>query len=239
MLIIICSIIIVFVFFYYQAVCEFRFNQIEWSQNDKLSGLFPENVPIIIRNIPTATFWTHTDITIRDCYKSLTVFNDRSLTDWIQTATSESLCPYTYSHAEAIATVSGIAIWAMKWIHPFIPYRYWYFPKYHCWAGNVGLRKMSAVWTCLFPTSGTIRVSVMPRSMGTYLPPNWSGAFPFMFSSKDTPFVSDLNYIDIIVRPGSCLFIPAHWFASWCNVDEGKCAMTCTISYHSPISIIF
>ena len=54
--------------------------------------------------------------------------------------------------------------------------------------------------------------------------------------TKNTPFVSDLKFIDIILRPGNCIFMPAHWFVSWTTNTTTKTPMVCTISYHTPIS---
>ena len=52
--------------------------------------------------------------------------------------------------------------------------------------------------------------------------------------------MQDLKFIDIKLRPGNCLFMPAHWFWSWANSNKESTrpVMTCTISYHSPISNI-
>ena len=187
--------ILILTFFYKQAVCEFRINQIEWSQVENLSTLLTENVPVVIRSIPSATFWTHEDVLARSCFKDIPIFQETSLTDWISSSTPDSICPWKYQQAETIANVSGINIWANKWINPHITrFKFWMFPKYNCWAGNI---------------------------------------------TKDTPFVADLKFIDIILRPGNCIFMPAHWFVSWTTTPtSNKTPMVCTISYHTPISLL-
>jgi hypothetical protein len=230
----------ILVCFYKQTVSEFKFNQIEWTQKEHLLSLFSEKLPLIIRNIPPASFWTHTDIKLRDCFNSIPVFKNISLVEWIDNSSCLSICPWTNTIAEHIASISGISIWSTKWIQPHIPYHYWLFPRYYCWAGNIGLQKTTAVWTCLFSVDSEIIVSIIPQSFQEYLPVNWKGSFPALLTSKDTPFISELNYIDIILRPGSCIFIPAHWFVAWvASSTSEKCAMTCTIQYHSPISVLF
>jgi hypothetical protein len=51
--------------------------------------------------------------------------------------------------------------------------------------------------------------------------------------------VGDLKFIDIIVRPGNCIFMPAHWFVSWTTTPEASVVpMVCEIAYHSPISFL-
>lgn len=233
---------LILTFFYKQAICEFRINQIEWSQKENAPSLLAEKVPLVLRSIPSATFWTHDDVSVRSCYKDIPIFQETNLTDWISTSTPDSICPWKYSQAEIIAGVSGINTWAKKWlnsvfINPLL--KFWMFPKYHCWSGNVGLKKLFATWTCLFPVDGEIVVTIMPETVESVLPANWLNCFPASLTSKDTPFVGDLKFIDIIVRPGNCLIMPAHWFVSWVAIDTSqKAPMVCTISYHTPVSLL-
>jgi hypothetical protein len=232
---------LILTFFYKQAICEFRINQIEWKQRENMGSLLNEKVPIVLRSIPSATFWTYEDVLARNCFKDIPIFQETTLTDWISSATPDSVCPWKYTQAEKIASVSGINIWADKWINPIIInpiLKFWLFPKYHCWAGNIGLRKIST-WTCIFPMDGEIILTIMPENIQTSLPANWLGCFPANLTIKDTPFVGDLKFIDIILRPGNCIFMPAHWFVSWTTTATAtKTPMVGTISYHTPISYL-
>jgi hypothetical protein len=239
---IISILFLIITFFYKQAICEFRINQIEWTQKDNVGALLGEKVPLVLRSIPSATFWTHQDVLARPCFKDIPIFQQTTLTDWVTSSTPESLCPWKYTQAENIASVSGINIWADKWLNPVIIHpllKFWLFPKYHCWAGNVGLRKTFATWTCFFPVDGEITFTIMPESVQNSLPSKWFNTFPADITIKDTPFVADLKFIDIILRPGSCIFMPAHWFVSWiAGGGSDKTPMVCSISYHTPISLL-
>ena len=233
---------LILTFFYKQAVCEFRINQIEWSQKGELTTLLSEKVPLVVRSLPTATFWTHDDVLARPCFQNIPIFRETTLTDWIATSDAESVCPWKYPQAETVAQASGVQVWAQKWVNPVVIHPllgWWMTPRYHCWAGNVGLRKTFATWTCVFPVDGEIVVTVMSEQVESSLPSAWVGCFPGALTAKDTPFVGDLKFVDIILRPGNCLFMPAHWFVSWKGAEEGKAApMVCTISYHTPISLL-
>jgi hypothetical protein len=241
-ILIISILFLILTFFYKQAICDFRINQIEWPQRENLSSLLNEKVPIVLRSIPSATFWTHDDTLARPCFKDIPIFKETSLTDWISSSNPDSLCPWKYSQAETIAKVSGINIWANKWINSLIInplLKFWMFPKYHCWAGNIGLRKTFSTWTCLFPVDGEITLTIMPENNESSLPANWVGCFPANLTIKDTPFVGDLKFIDVILRPGKCIFMPAHWFISWTSTPTSeKTPMVCTISYHTPVSLL-
>jgi hypothetical protein len=239
-LLISCVLFLILTFFYKQAVCEFRINQIEWGQRDTVHTLLNEKIPLVIRSLPPATFWTHEDTLNRTTYSHIPIFQGQTLNEWLQNSAVGIQCIWDYYQAELIAKASGLGIWANRWLNPVIvkPYmKWWLYPQYHCWAGNVGLRKTFATWNCLFPVDGEIVVTIMPENVEPSLPANWRGCFPGELTNKDTPFIGDLKFIDIILRPGNCLVMPAHWFWSWKAVDGSeKMPMTCTISYHTPIS---
>jgi hypothetical protein len=101
---------------------------------------------------------------------------------------------------------------------------------------------MVAPWTILFTTQGAIVVTIMTESAESALPVNWkkSNIFPSRLTAYDTPFVGDLKFMDIVLRPGNLLFIPAHWFVSWTVFEEEGvdtvCPMVCSVEYHTPIS---
>ena len=84
-----------------------------------------------------------------------------------------------------------------------------------------------------------IIVTIMSENMESFLPTNWINTFPSQLTNKDTPFINDIKFIDIIVRPGTCLVMPPHWFISWTsNSNSTQLPMVCMISYHTPISLL-
>ena len=244
-IIILGVIFLILLFFYKQAICEFRINQMEWSQQPHLLDLLSEKVPLVIRSIPLSACWTHNDVTARECYTALPLFQETTLPQWLAQATPETVCPWKYAQAEQIAAVSGLPVWAKKTLHPsFVSplWSYWMMPRYHCWAGKVGLRRTYATWTCILPVETEIVVTILPETAESCLPAAWPGCFPHQLTNKDTPFVADLKYMDIIVRPGNCLVMPPHWFVSWSGAEGSKSAdgvpSVCTVSYHTPISLL-
>jgi len=230
-------ILLIITFFYKQAFCDFRINQLEWSQRAQLSTILSEYVPVVVRGLPSATFWTREDVRLRSCYTDLSIFQDVSLPEWISTSTTESVCPWKDTQAAQIAAAAGMPVWDKKWIQPSVlSRRFWMSARYHCWAGRMGLQKLFATWTMILPVEGTIVVSILPDTTESALPASWRGRFPAEITAKDTPFLSDIKYMDIVVRPGSALFLPAHWFVSW--VGDSVTPFVCTASYHSPVSLL-
>jgi hypothetical protein len=240
---IIVLIFLVLTFFYKQAICEFRLNQIEWGQHEKIANLLSEKVPIILRGRPPTAFWTQEDTIIRNVYSEIPIFQDRSLSDWLMTASPKEQCPWSVSHARLLGSgsVSGLDTWAQRIMNPIIqsnPFLKILLKSVcSCWAGERGLFKTTAVWTAIFCTQSSVSVTILTESAESALPSNWRNTFPSRLTAYDTPFVGDLKYMDIILRPGNILFMPTHWFVSWETMeDEEVCPMLCMIEYHSPIS---
>jgi hypothetical protein len=231
---------LILTFFYKQAICEFRINQIEWDKKDTLHEILSERTPTILRGIPKATFWTHEDVMMRTGYGNLPIFNGQGLPEWLTSADVSVSCPWTSDHAASIASISGLKIWADRWLNSIVLGRltsFWHFPKYGCWSGARGLFKSIAPLTGFLVTEGEITVTIMPENISHALPAVWRGCFPGQLTQYDTPFVGDLKFMDIVLRPGNILFMPAHWFVSWLPAEESKKPpMICSIEYHTPIS---
>jgi hypothetical protein len=239
---------LILVFFYRQAIHEFRINQANATQRSEILELWKERVPLVIRELPRMSLWTREDIMERACYEQVALFKDQSLAEWIRSVSllsgaggvdgeggkSEIRCPWYSPQAERIAGVTGISIWAERYLHPLMG-SFWYMARYHSWAGSVGVHRTYASWTCILPVEGELVVTIFPGSMEPYLPVEWRGTFPSEWTKRDTPFAADIKYMDIVVRPGTCLFLPPHWFVSW---SSATLSMVYTISYHTPISLI-
>lgn len=229
-------------FFYKQAVYEFRINQIDWGQREGLGSLLAEKVPAVVRDVPHVAFWTHEDVMMRQAYSFVRVFEDSPLSDWLVRAEKDVVCPWPSEHAQELAAVAAVDVWAERELHPLIQtnplLQAWIRPESSCWSGSVGLWRTRAPWTCLFVTEGAIQVSVMPGKHEKSLPTNWKGVQLGALTAHDTPFVGDLKFLDIVLRPGHALFLPAHWYANWVNLEGSEiCPMVCKVEYHTPVSL--
>ena len=245
-------IFLILTFFYKQATHEFRINQANYSQkgSGSLVELWKERVPVVIREIPKPKTWLYEDVISRSCYQHLPLFQEKSLVEWIKEVASYDgvVCPWRYQEAEKIAKVSGISIWGKKHLQPIMDdgallpwgWGWWNHANYYAWAGNRGLHRTYATWTCILPVEDEIVVTIFPERMESYLPQEWMGAFPSEWTKRDTPFVDEIKYMDIVVRPETMLCLPPHWFLSWRRKDgekKNQLPMVYTIGYHNPISL--
>lgn len=246
-------IFMILTFFYKQAIHDFRINQANYpsTELESLSELWKERVPLVIRELPKIKLWTHEDVITRPCYEHIPLFKEKTLVEWLKEVYLHNhvICPWRYEEAERIAMTSGIQIWVKKHIQSVVGegllklgWGWWNIAKYYAWAGNRGLHRTYAIWTCILPVEEEIIVTIFPERMESYLPLEWKNSFPSEWTPRDTPFVEEIKYMDIVVRPETILCLPPHWFVSWRkrnkeNGSQGNIPMVYTFAYHSPISL--
>jgi len=234
----------ILLFFHNQATFEFKVSQIRWNQKEThLTSLLAERTPLVVTDIPPVAFWTAQDIQHRPAYRTVPLFEDQTLAEWSLSATAATQCPWSAAHAVLLGSVAGLGIWAARELHPAIHtnplWSAWYRPVMSCWAGARPLWKSSCRWTVLMPTEGAIRVSLLEGSAGRILPPSLDGVYPDRLTVYDTPFVADLHPMYILVRQGTCLILPPHWYLCWQPLDdEGVCPLVCCVEYHTPVSLL-
>lgn len=240
-LIIIAALFLIGALFYRQSLQEYRINQIEWDRRHELDGLFDERAPIVVRGMPQTPVWTHQDIMMRDFYAQTKVpDNKNTLRESILNGQIEaSVYPPTYR--KYLYQNVGLGIWyentwsavlanSRGWLGSLLP------SEGECFVGEQGLIEMKANWTLILPTEGAIIVQVLAAKEKKWLPKGWQGLFPGRLTAAHAPFIGQLKYMDIILRPGTALWIPAHWLVSWTAKEEGEVPLTCMIQLHTPIS---
>ena len=225
-IIIIFGIIYIIIWIFYKdSVSEFRINQVEWAKRGNISALLSEKVPIVIRGIPPISVWTHEDVMNRDIYHSVPIFKDKLLSTWISDVKGvEALdCPWDIPHARILGEKSAFQTWVDKWLSDWIiqPSWKWLWRMYpSCWTGSRPMFRTVAPWTAIVPTVGEIMVSILPSKDYDYaLPKNWRELWIPRINRYDTPFAGELKFMDIRLRPGHILLLPAHWYASWEESD--------------------
>jgi hypothetical protein len=93
---------------------------------------------------------------------------------------------------------------------------------------------------CILPTEGTYVVSIVSPSSEPFLPAGWDAVenarYPRLYTVNDTPMVGEIKYLDVIVRPGTMLCLPAQTVFSMEPKEVGKFNAAVMIEVHSPVS---
>jgi len=240
--------------FYKQTIQEYRINQLDWDNRSKLIDIWEERVPIVVRDTPLPPIWTKSDIEVRKLYQNFKLNipdngaaatqpkQQTMLQDWILGAPYDAVCIWGSEDAASFAAAAGFEPWirtiwlpCMDGIKSWAPNLFPIVPRF--WAGARGLTLFTANWTLIFPTENSIIVTLLTEKENEYLPSQWKNSFPRQYTNADTPYVSSIQYLDVILRPGHSLWIPAHWKVAWEAEKKSEITpLVCTIDVHSPIS---
>jgi hypothetical protein len=101
--------------------------------------------------------------------------------------------------------------------------------------GGHGMKRATAIYTCLLPTQGTYILSLVNKRSESFLPDRWTYRYPDTLSINDTPLVGEVQFIDIIVRPGTMVAVPAHCIYSMKPKEPGFSGCV-VIEIDTPIS---
>jgi hypothetical protein len=226
--------VVILLFFYKQAVNEFRISQTD--SLEKAMPILQERCPIVVLPAPTPqNLWTRADIQQRPTLASTPV-NGKPLKDAL-TAVSY---PLKKTVAESLAEKVGLPVWTKQTLLPIYKDAVWWGPlataRTEVTLGAQGLRQTYAYSTLLFATEGALAVSLLNETSDPYLPKQWLGKRLRKMTRDDAPLLAQIQYVDVIVRPGSALLIPPHWKVCWETYDSKESALAVWMEVHHPVS---
>jgi hypothetical protein len=233
----------ILLFFYRQAVKEFRISQTE--AFEKVPQLLSERCPIVVYPFsPPRELWTYEDIQHRSGIFSIPIQVSPSEQDLvplgnvIDQKTSTTFIQSKYS--ELIAHDVGLDIWVNHTLLPVFK-QTMMAPLYsvvtQIRVGPQGLEQTYAYATVIIPTEGTLRVSLLTESADPFLPKVWNGKRLSQMTRDDTPFIGQIQTVEVIVRTGSALVVPAHWKVCWDDdTDNTKLSLAIWAEFHHPVS---
>ena len=232
------------VLFYKPANEEFQILQLEASRIEEVPSLYSDRSPIVLRGLvlPPA-LGTEESLLKRSHIMQRSISTNLSLRQLItnpKMVSSYQMNPLT---AEWLGKESGLQIWFDQTLFSKLipsPYtKYFYSSNVQLWPHHIGLFKTTAFQTILFPTQGTVTVSLLLQKMLPYLPTGWEGRQFTSLTVTDTPLLNQIEFIDIKLRKGNALFIPAHVIISVSPAEPVASDQTpfiCMTTLHHPIS---
>jgi len=221
------------VLFYKQANEEFQILQLDGQRLSELPTLYVDRSPIVVSDFQTPDLGTEEGFQKRGILDSLAT-PTQTLRQVIQTST------IPLETARHLAKEAGLSIWFEHHLYKQLlpsPYtQFIYSFNTSLWPLKRGLFKTTAFQTVLMPTQGTASVKIMLQKMIPYLPSKWMGRSFSSLSLHDTPLLSQLQFIEIRVRKGNLLFLPAHLIVDVSSLESQ--AWTFMAEINHPISLI-
>ena len=214
------------VLFYKQGNESFEILQLEAERLEELPTLYSEHSPIVIRGFQTPALGSSTDLEKRPQITQMAVATNLSMKALL--GSEGSLENYTWKPQTAafLSKETGLDTWFRMHLYPSLlpsPYTKWiYSYKTSLWPHHKGLFKTTAFQTVLMPTQGTVRVSLMLPKVEDYLPVNWRGRQFSSLTLADTPLLAQIQFIEVKLRKGNLILLPAHLIADIRTDDESK-----------------
>lgn len=220
-------IFLIYVFFYKQYSQEYSLNQIDCVNLDKLNGLLYEKNPIIIHHCPQIPCVTPNTLLKTPRFSSI-------LGDYLEKK-SNSL-PNSNEFETFLSNESGFhafgnIIWFNKF-HTHILSDYISSLKSRLCFGSKNMNKTSALFTIIIPIDGKYTCSLVNPQYETSLKhyKRYSTVEEIITQN------SQLQYIDVILKPGSILVLPAHWY--YIMNESEPYSYYGILEYHEPVSIL-
>jgi len=241
-IIILAVIFFIAVLFYKQANEDFEILQISAERMDELPTLYAERYPIVLSDYSLPGLGTESELRKRPAILQMKM-GGTTLQGLLDRPASLRTFSFPYETAQFIAKETGLSTWFQHHLlHRILPspYTKWFYTaRMTLWPEHRGLFKTTAFQTLIMPTQGNARVSLMLPTVLPYLPTRWEGRNFHSLNAQDTPLLSQIHYVDVVLRPGTLLLLPPHMIANISTGDvSDKPVWSFIAEIHHPISLI-
>lgn len=221
------------VLFYKQANEQFEILQIDASRISELPTMYQDRSPIVISDYDTPHLGTKEELYKRHSIVQMSAGN-QTLGQLL--ANQKAVIPM--KTAEFLAKETGLQIWfehhlAKMLLPSYTSFLYSF--NTSLWPHKRGMFKTKAFQTLLMPTQGTAVVTLMLQKMIPYFPTKWYSREFSSLSLLDTPLLNQIQFIDIKLRRGNLLILPAHLIVD-VKSDDGSDAWVFMAEIHHPVS---
>ena len=213
-----CIIFFISVIFYKQRRSTLEILQAEYAAQDSLKELAAEHQPIIIRNTPTPQSLTTEQLTKMQRLAEFQ-FNEAApltLRQYIAAPGANLTGTPLIANKQALVLSKELAlpIWVSHTIQDMIQemggiFSICYSQRVQPLFGGIGMQRATAVMTFFLPVEGTYTLSLVNPKSESFLPTDWKHRYPRTLTINDSPLVAEIKYIDIILRPGTMICVPA------------------------------
>jgi hypothetical protein len=213
----ICILFFISVIFYKQRRNTVEILQSEYSGLDSLKELVTEHQPIIIRNTPIPQSLTTDQLSKMDRLGEFQFGENSPLTlrQYLTAPQVSAGAPLiTNRAAQNLSKELALPIWVSHTIQDAIQemggfFGIFYSQRIQPVFGGIGMQRATAVMTFFLPVEGTYTISLVSPKSESFLPNDWKYRYPDTLTINDSPLVAEIKYIDIILRPGTMICLPA------------------------------
>jgi hypothetical protein len=218
----ICICFLIAVCFYKQQRSTIELLQLEFATSqDSLKDLAQERQPIIIRGVPVPSSITAEKLARMNRLDGFPL-GTATLLDY-RTNPSKTLPEYQASGRPLLTSEQSIKLakelaldtWVTHSLQDMINDMIGIFSVIHqntvkVILGGKGMERAIPVYTIIMPVEGKYVLSIVNKKSESFLPANWKHRYARTLTINDSPMVGEIQYIDVILRPGTVICIPSH-----------------------------
>ena len=227
------------VLFYKQANEQFEILQVPAERIHELPTLYTDRSPIVISDYKPPALGTEEELQKRPNILQMSIAPNLSLKQLLTNPQTLETFPFTQKTAVFLAKESGLTVWFQHHLYDQLlpsPYtKFFYSAKTSLWPNHRGLFKTTAFQTLIMPTQGTASVSLMLSKVIPYLPTRWEGRQFRTLTPQDTPLLNQIKFLEITLRKGNLLLLPAHVIVDIASIQSAWCFIG---EIHHPISLL-
>jgi len=245
----ICVCFLIAVCFYKQRRNTIELLQLEYNTPDSLKDLGQERQPIIIRGVPFPPTLTLEKLSKMNRLDGFRLADEKtSLLDY-RTNPKNVLPEYqqqgipllTSDQSIKLANELALDTWVNYTVQDMTNDMIGIFSIAHTNTAKVlfggkGMERAIPVYTVIIPVEGKYILSIVNRKTESFLPANWKHRYANTLTINDSPMVGEIQYIDVILRPGNLICIPSHCIYSLQPDPISDFHSSLVIEVDSPIS---
>jgi hypothetical protein len=227
------------ILFYKQANEQFEILQLEANRFQELPTLYEDHSPIVIRGFSVPSIGNFAELKKRKHILQMAIAPKKTLYSVLQNSHELSHWTFHPETAEFLAKESGLTTWfKISLYHLFLPniYTKWMYSfKTYLYPHHRGLFKTTAFQTIIMPTQEQARVNLILQTAESYLPTKWKERQFQSLTTRDTPLLSQIQFVEIKLKKGNILVLPPHLIVDIATDSEEDCWFLLA-EVHHPIS---
>ena len=212
----------VLIFFYKQSTDEFHILQIDNDTLDTLPEILTEAHPIVVRGLGAPKILTADILKGNGRVQTLPVAKPYVLHQYMAEPKGKILSVLGAEVRRQAADELGLQVWAE---HNWFPrmkednmLAYTLSMETEVYISSMGMRKTTAAYTLIYPTNGTFTGSLLAGTNTKFMS-EWENLFVAEMKPADCPLLNEVQFMDLILRPGHMLILPPHWIISMKSTD--------------------
>ena len=232
-IVILVIILCIAVWYYTQSLSEYSLSQIkEFQIPMQLAGLWDERKPVVVSEVRPQEIW------LANSLKQTRFWGAQSAWESYD-ANPESLIPSNHSQQMAWADILGVSQIQRETLLKWFDLSPWVFSvRSEAHLGPEGLRPTFGWATSVSCTQGTARCVLLHSAQKAKLPAGWNGLRWRDATVAHHPLWIQVQFIEVILRPGTTLLVPPHWIMAIEPDDPKEAIWWVRSDLHHPISAI-